>query len=280
MCSDDRAELFQRGNEMIIRNTIHMKKLNRDRELTIYLPDDYRTSGKHYPVMYINDGQNAFFDEQAYSGTSWGFLEYVQRTGLELIMVAIPCNFEPYMRESEYGVWKTDRPITIHETGYPGPGLGGEGDAYVKFLKNELKPYIDRTYPTDPLDTALVGSSAGGNIAFYAALKYPNTFGKVAALSCAFWYYPKQYLRLVQKSDLSALQCLYLDRGTDEGNGDSFVTSLYNYDMAMIHEALMEKENSSCVDFRIYEGANHNEAQWRKRVPVFMELFYGRRADL
>lgn len=260
---------------MIITKTIHMKELNRDREIMIYLPDNYQTSGKLYPVMYINDGQNAFYDELSYSGTSWGFLEYVQNTGLDLIMVAIPCNFEPYMRESEYGPWKTDRVITILETGAPGEGLGGEGDAYIRFLKNELKPYIDRTYPTNSEDTALVGSSAGGNISFYAALRYPETFCKCAALSCAFWYYPWQYVELVQNASLAPLQCLYLDRGTNEGNGNGFVTNLYNYDMDLILEALSQKEYFNKVHFNIYQDANHAETEWRKRVPVFMQLFYG-----
>lgn len=261
---------------MVISEKFHMQELNRDRELLIYLPDDYASSGKRYPVLYINDGQNAFFDDQAYSGVSWGFLDYVQSTGLELIMVAIPCNFAPYMREAEYGVWQTDRAITILETGYPGEGLGGEGDAYVRFVKDELKPYLDGRYPTDPTDTAIVGSSAGGNISFYAALRYPETFGKCAALSCAFWYYPWQYAELVRQANLATLQCLYFDRGTDEGNGNAFVTNLYNYDTELILEAFSGKKHTEKVHFRIYEGANHNEAQWRKRVPVFMQLFYGK----
>lgn len=260
---------------MIITKQLHMQELQRDREILIYLPDDYEYSGKRYPVLYIHDGQNAFFDHQAYSGISWGFLDYVQEKHMDVIMVAIPCNFEPYMRESEYGVWKTDRVITILETGAPGEGLGGEGDAYVRFIKDELKPWMDENYPTDPEDTAMVGSSAGGNITFYAALVYGDTFKKCAALSCAFWYYPMQYLELVKHADLSPLKILYMDRGTNEGNGDGFVTNLYNYDMEMIYDALMEKEHHEVVDYRIYEGADHNEAQWRRRVPVFMELFFG-----
>lgn len=261
---------------MIITKQFTMQTLHREREVTIYLPDDYAVSGKRYPVMYINDGQNAFFDDRAYCGTSWGFLDYVAATGLEVILVAIPCSFEPWQREAEYGAWKTDRAITILETGCPGEGLGGEGEAYIRFLKDELKPYMDAHYPTDPADTALVGSSAGGNISFYGALRYPETFPKCAALSCAFWYYPMQYLELVRHADLSPLRCLYLDRGTNEGNGNQFLNNLYNYDMEMIYQALMEKEHRDRVRFAIYEGADHNEVQWRKRVPVFMELFYGR----
>ena len=47
---------------MVIQQWIHMQELNRDRELLIYLPDGYETSGRRYPVMYIHDGQNAFYD--------------------------------------------------------------------------------------------------------------------------------------------------------------------------------------------------------------------------
>lgn len=259
---------------MLITQMVHMNQLNRDRDLLIWLPDDHETSGKRYPVMYINDGQNAFFDDQAYTGISWGFLDYVQQNGLELIMVAIPCNYEPWMRESEYGAWRTGRAITIHETGSPGPGLGGEGDAYVHFLMDELKPYIDSHFPTDPNDTAIVGSSAGGNISMYAALKYPHIFPKCAALSCAFWYYPEQYAALAHEADLTPLKALYFDHGTNEGNGNKFVSDLYTYDNEMIRSILMNKPGSNNVHFRIYDGARHCEAAWRQRVPVFMDLFY------
>lgn len=224
--------------------------------------------------MYINDGQNAFWNDYSYSGVSWGFLDYATYTNIDLIMVAIPCNFEPYMREAEYGVWRTGRVITIMETGEPGPGLGGEGDDYVHFLMDELKPHIDAVYPTDPSDTAIVGSSAGGNISFYAALKYPEIFPKCAALSCAFWYYPEQYAELAEHADLRNLKCLYFDHGTNEGNGNAFVSNLYKYDNEMIHNILIHKEGNEKIHFRIYEGAIHSESEWRNRVPIFMELFY------
>lgn len=259
---------------MLIKKNIHMKILQREREITIYLPDDYKTSGKRYPVMYINDGQNAFFDDQAYAGVSWGFLDYVTEKNMDLIMVSIPCNFEPGKREDEYGPWVTDKIITIMETGKPYPRLGGEGKAYVKFLRTELKPYIDKNYPTDPEDTAIVGSSAGGTISAFASIRYPSVFKKCAALSTAFWYYPKQFENLIKKADLSDLQCFYFDIGSNEGSGNQLISNLYKYDNARIHELLLRKGIDDRIIYKVYEGAIHSEFEWRKRVPVFMELFY------
>lgn len=259
---------------MLIKKTIYMKILQREREITIYLPDDYATSGKRYPVMYINDGQNAFFDEQAYCGVSWGFLDYARETNIDLIMVAIPCNFEPGKREDEYGPWITDKMVTIMETGRPYPRLGGEGKSYVKFLRTELKPFIDKNFPTDPDDTAIVGSSAGGTISAFAALRYPEVFGKCAALSTAVWYYPKQFETLIKKADLSALKCFYFDIGSNEGNGNDLVSNLYKYDNARMYELLQRKNIDDRLFYKVYEGAIHSEYEWRKRVPVFMKLFY------
>lgn len=259
---------------MIITKNIYMKILQREREITIYVPDDYETSNKRYPVMYINDGQNAFFDEKSYSGVSWCFLDYVKERNLDIIMVAIPCNFEPGKREDEYGPWVTDKFITIMETGKPYPRIGGEGKSYVKFLRTELKPLIDRLYPTDPEDTAIVGSSAGGNIASFAALRYPETFKKCASLSTAYWYYSKHFEEVIKKADLTSLECFYFDIGTLEGNGNELVNNLYKYENERIYELLKRKDIEDRLHFKIYKDAIHSESEWKKRVPVFMELFY------
>ena len=50
----------------------------RDKNIIVYLPDDYYQSEERYPVLYMNDGQNAFFDDQAYIGVSWGMEDYLK----------------------------------------------------------------------------------------------------------------------------------------------------------------------------------------------------------
>ena len=77
---------------MIIKEKIEMKSLKRERDIIIYVPDDYLTSKKRYPVLFINDGQNAFFDEEAYIGKSWGFLESIKEMKSMIIFDANPIN--------------------------------------------------------------------------------------------------------------------------------------------------------------------------------------------
>ena len=98
---------------MFIEKNIYMRSLRRRRKITIYVPDDYQTSNKRYPVLYINDGQNAFFDEESYMGVSWGFFDYVKENNLDIIMVAIPCNFKLNKREDEYGPWPIKKEVLL-----------------------------------------------------------------------------------------------------------------------------------------------------------------------
>lgn len=45
---------------MIVSFRMQMEALKRDRKITVYLPKRYYQEDKHYPVLYIQDGQNAF----------------------------------------------------------------------------------------------------------------------------------------------------------------------------------------------------------------------------
>ena len=85
---------------------------------------------------------------------------------------------EEKKRLDEYSPWKNSK--------YG----GGEGGAYIDFLVQTLKPYIDKNYRTlsDQQNTAIIGSSMGGLISFYATLKYPTIFGKSGVYSPSFWF--------------------------------------------------------------------------------------------
>lgn len=257
---------------MFIEENIYIKSLRRKRKITIYLPDDYLTSNKRYPVLYINDGQNAFFDEQSYMGVSWGFSKYVAETNLDVIMVAIPCNIRLNKREDEYGPWPIGKDILMMEYGDDSLTIGGEGEKYLRFIIKQLKPYIDRHFPTIKDDCAMVGSSMGGIITSYAGLKYPHIFKKTASLSTAYWFYLDEFVDLIRHCDLSATECFYMDLGGNEGNGDEKINQIYYESNEIIYNELIKVSDK--IEVRFFEDALHNEYEWSKRVPIFMDLFY------
>jgi predicted alpha/beta superfamily hydrolase len=154
----------------------------RPRRVWLYLPADYaRQPRRRYPVLYLHDGQNVFDDATSFSG-EWGVDEILDRlhasgqdpTGC--IVVAVDNGGE--LRMDEYIPWLSTE-----------LRKGGQGGAYVDFLVNTLKPYIDAHYRTRPsaASTGIAGSSLGGLISFYAALRYPRVFGRVGVFSPAFW---------------------------------------------------------------------------------------------
>lgn len=151
-------------NVIILEKTLTIPKLNRQRRLRIYLPENYQLSKQHYPVLYMHDAQNLFDDKTAYAG-EWGIDETLNRlaaeNGLSLIVVGIDNGLELRMNElspwpnQEYGV--------------------AEGEQYMDFIVNEVKPFIDKSYRTltDKNNTAIMGSSMGGLISHYAIFEYP-----------------------------------------------------------------------------------------------------------
>ncbi len=164
----------------MLSDSFAIPQLGRTRRVWLYLPPDYATTTKRYPVLYMHDGQNLFDAATSFAG-EWGIDETLDslhaRGDAGVILVGVD-HGGPH-RLDEYNPWRADRA----DLG------GGDGDAYVEFLVHSLKPYIDQHYRTraDRDNTGIMGSSMGGLISLYAALKYPDVFGRAGVFSCACW---------------------------------------------------------------------------------------------
>lgn len=129
----------------------------------------------------MHDGQN-LFDEYTGNFGEWGVdeaLDSLIKTGAPACIV-VGINNGPN-RINEYNPYNTDR-------------FGkGEGDNYLQFIVNNLKPYIDKHYKTlsQKENTIIAGSSMGGLISYYAVAKYPSVFGKAGVFSPSFWIAPQ-----------------------------------------------------------------------------------------
>lgn len=226
----------------------------------VCLPEGYdREPEKRYPVLYMFDGHNVFFDEDATYGKSWGMKDYLDDHPRDLIVVGIECNDEGWRRLNEYS------PVDFS---YEGIGdIKGEGKVYMDWLVGTLKPYIDGTYRTlpDREHTAIAGSSMGGLMSLYAACDYNEFFGRAACLSPSLWVNQKATVGLLKKASLSPDTRIYMDYGSEE---------LHNHEaspeaLRSAVDILLQKEVK--LTFRIVPGGSHCEASWEKQIPVFMQ---------
>lgn len=225
----------------------------------IYLPDGWDTSGRRYPVMYMFDGHNVFFDADATYGKSWGMGEYMDKTKKQMIIVAVECNHEDHKRLEEYS------PVDIV---FPDIGeLHGNGKAYMDWMVGTLKQYIDANYPTLPGrdDTSLCGSSMGGLMALYGACEYNHVFKKAACLSPSFWVAKNKVLDIVTHADMETDTCIYIDYGSVE------LPSHAPSSEALISVARSLLTKHVNVALRIVPGGTHSERSWEQQIPKFME---------
>ena len=247
---------------MVKKWNVVIPKLSGDktRRAYIYLPDSYgKQPDKRYPVMYMFDGHNVFFDTDATFGKSWGMNKYMEESGKELIIVGIECNHDGNRRLVEYS------PFSYENTSMG--KIRGKGNVYMNWLINTLKPYIDENYRTlpDRKNTIIAGSSMGGLIALYGVTVYNHTFQRGACLSPSLWTAPGKVLEMVARAHIRRDTTIYMDYGENE---------MFNHVStaeAMIYTAHLLLTKRVNLALRIVPGGNHSEASWEKQIPIFME---------
>ncbi len=120
--------------------------------------------------------------------------------------------------------------------------MGGKADRYGRLIVEELKPFIDATYRTkgDAKHTGLGGSSLGGLVSLYLGLKYPDVFGKIAAISPSVWFADKQIVHYVEMLKTRPKLRIWLDTGTKEGGNPE--EARYTVDDARLLEKTLVKK--------------------------------------
>ena len=229
------------------------------RRLYIYTPKGYESGDGRYPVLYMFDGHNVFYDSHATYGKSWGMKQYLERSRRQLILVAVECNPEGDNRMNEYTpwdiVWKGKRLFCAR------------GQLTMDWIVKELKPRIDREYRTlpDREHTLIAGSSMGGLMSLYAAVAYTGTFSRAAALSPSLWAARGHETELLRANPLASPTRIYMDMGTGEaGKHKTVLTGLFA-------TAGRLTRFGAQVDARVIPDAQHSEAYWEKRIPLFMD---------
>lgn len=166
---------------------IDIPQLKRSRTVWVYLPDNYRETGKPFPVIYMHDGQNLFYDKLTAYGSAWHvdkvMDEIYRTTGHSAIVVGVECNAKH--RLSEYSPWKISFAAAMSHKDIPKENRGGEGEQYAEFFTKNLKNAVDGKYNTanEREATAVIGSSMGGLISCYIALKHQRLYKTMGLFS-------------------------------------------------------------------------------------------------
>ncbi|MDQ2770231.1 MAG: alpha/beta hydrolase-fold protein [Bacteroidota bacterium] len=248
------------ANVSVISTAFAMPQLNSTRRVWLYLPPGYATSGRRYPVLYMQDGQNVFDAATSFAG-EWGVDEALNQlaasgqdpTGCIVVAVDNGPN-----RLDEYSPWNN-----------PQYG-GGQGDLYVDFLVQTLKPYIDANYRTlpDRANTGIGGSSMGALIATYAALREPTVFGKVAAFSPAYWFAYAPLAAYVHQHPANPNTRFYFVSGTTE-------SSTMVPQMQALRDSLQRGGVPAAnLNFNTRADGQHAEWFWKREFPAGYSWLY------
>lgn len=237
--------------------------LRNQRDLIVYLPPGYDDqAGRHFPVLYLHDGQNLFDGATSFiPGMDWHVGQTADqsiRSGAVAPLVIVGM-YNTKARIREY------TPTHVPKLG------GGRADRYAKFLIEEVKPFIEHEYRalSGPESTGIGGSSLGGLVSLYLGLKLPQIFGKIAALSPSVWWNQQVMHRFVEAARVDPRPRIWLDIGTREG-------SRIVQDVEQFRDVLLQKgwQLGRDLHYERVEGAEHNEAAWARRVRPFLQFLF------
>ncbi len=233
-------------------------QLNNSRDITLYLPPSYNeNTAKRYPVLYMHDGQNLFDPATAPNGVDWGVEQsFDQLIGQGEVREAIVVGIDN----------TPDRISEYTPTVDPTYG-GGNADAYLDFIQQTLKPYIDSHYRTltDAPDTMMMGSSLGGLLSCYAGLTRSTVYGAVGCMSSSFWWDNESFTHTVQAYQSKKPVRIYLDVG---GNDDGEAQTETFRD-ALVADGWVSGDDMLYV---FDPNGSHNEASWASRLPGALEF--------
>jgi predicted alpha/beta superfamily hydrolase len=242
---------------------VRSRFLESEHHIIVYLPPGYDDDeSRRYPVLYMQDGQNLFDEATAFSG-EWHLDEAAEemiRAGLvaPLIIVGI----------YNAGAYRIDEYTPTRDSARR---AGGNADRYGRMLVDELKPFIDSEYRTltDARNTGIGGSSLGGLVSLYLALKYSGIFWNVAVLSPSVWWDNRFIVRRVRALNAAPPQRVWLSTGTAEGEGALAGAR-------RVRDALVAKgwTVGESLHYQEIEGARHSESAWAAIAPAMLRFLF------
>lgn len=259
----------KRQTNVRVLGPFQIPALGRSREVAIYLPPTYELEPtRRFPVVYMWDGQNLFDSATAFN-MEWSVDETCDRliragTMAPMIVVGIYNGREA--RLGEQSPWRDTR-----------LGAHGEGHAFLRWVVGWLKSYIDTEFRTltGPENTGVAGSSMGGLTSLFAMYRYPLVFGRVAALSPAFWFARSQIFRYVAAQSRPIGARIYLDCGEKETARVHPKRDFYKVAASMV-DLMRQQGFTEGDDLKWLSDPHgtHGEYWWARRIGTALTFLF------
>lgn len=249
------------------------------RPVDVWLPETY-SKDKKYAVLYMHDGQMLFDAKTTWNKQEWKVDEWASQLmrdnkTKDFIVVAVHniANirwFDLFPQKAFQYMSKTEQENLIAENG--GAQINFNGDNYLKFIIEELKPEIDTHFSvhTDKENTFVMGSSMGGLMSMYAISEYPEVFGGAACIS-THWIgampnennpFPNAIFKYMAANFPKAgSHDVYFDYG------NKTLDQHYPQYAPRVDEVLKSKGYTSLDSKNLFfEGTDHSENSWNQRL--------------
>ena len=259
------------------------------RNVGVWLPQNYSPK-KKYAVLYMHDGQMLFDSTTTFNKTEWGVdecLTKLMREGKIKNTIVVGIWNTKENRHQEYFPQKPYESLSKKEKENVGVSLKKIGmsaeftpssDNYLKFIVEELKPFIDSTYSTliDKENTFIAGSSMGGLISMYAVCEYPNVFGGAACLST---HWPGTFE--VENNPIPEIFYNYLTNNLPKPNQNKFYFDYGTLELDALYPPLQKKVDEIMRQkgfteknwiTKFFPGKDHSEKSWKERLNIPLEF--------
>jgi len=241
------------------------------RMLRVWLPPEYEApenSARHYPVFYLNDGQNLFDRATSFTGVEWGVddtADRLARQGVIPPMIFVGIDNAQSDRMKEYLPYRSFYPAVLRPL----------GKRYPEFLLREVMPFVGQRYriARGPENTGLGGSSLGALISLYTVIDRPGIFGRLLLESPSLFVSNRRAL----KYSLYFRQWpekVFLAIGTRESGREDKDRQVVE-DVRQLERILRRAGlGDGRLMVRIAEGAAHNEGEWARRFPEALQFLF------
>lgn len=257
-----------------------------NRLVDIWFPDNYPNDAP-YDVLYMHDGQMLYDGSSSWNKQEWMIDEnagglMANKIIRPVIVVGI-YNISEKRRKEYFPQKALDYIPSEFKEKYKDYFDGKfEADNYLKFITEELRPYVNANYKVnaDKEHTFIAGSSMGGLISMYAICEYPDIFGGAACIST---HWPGVFEK---NEEVTGALRKYLGAKLPKvgGNkiyfdyGDQTLDAMYPSYQKQVDMLMVEHDyTSNYWQTYFFPGENHSEEAWAKRIkiPLFFLLSKG-----